>query len=106
MFPIYSSSNNFLLGYLLKKIIQDTEAKINNSLIPAERKMFLYAGHENNIASILEILGVWDSDRVTPYCSYVLLELHNVNESYGIKVSRNKAKYFSEESKQKCWRYT
>lgn len=74
------------LGYLLKKIVEDTEKKINNTLEPAERKLFLYAGHENNIASMLTILGVWDNEAVPPYCSYVSIELHNINGTYGLQV--------------------
>lgn len=48
--------------------------------------MFLYSGHENNIASILELLNLRKNVGVPSYGSQVLIELHKINETYGIKV--------------------
>lgn len=72
----------------MKKIISDTEQKIKNTLIPTQRKMFLYAGHENNIASMLELLNLRKVINVPGYGSQIILELHNINGTYGIIVSK------------------
>lgn len=79
--------SNIVTGYLLRKIVTDTEHKINHSLIPQERKMFLYSGHENNIASMLELFNLREFVDVPPYGSQVLIEVHNINNTYKIKVS-------------------
>lgn len=70
----------------MKKIISDTEKKIQNTLIPQQRKMFLYSGHENNIVSMLELLNLRENITVPPYGSYVIIEVHNINETFGVKV--------------------
>lgn len=70
----------------MKKIVSDTEHKINNTLIPQQRKMFLYSGHENNIVSMLELFNLRNKDGVPPYGAQVIIELHKVNGTHGIKV--------------------
>lgn len=72
----------------MKKIVSDTEHKINNTLIPHQRKMFLYSGHENNIASMLDLFNLRNTCGVPPYGAQVLIELHKINETYGLKVRR------------------
>ncbi|KAJ8951022.1 hypothetical protein NQ318_006407 [Aromia moschata] len=71
-------------GYLLKKIFSDTRSKINGAL--PRRKMYIYCGHENNIASVLKILKCREDDEIPGYGAYVLLELHYINDTYGFKL--------------------
>lgn len=70
----------------MKKIVSDTEKKITHTLVPQERKMFLYAGHENNIASMMEILNVRHEPHIPTYGSKMLLEIHQINGVYGVRV--------------------
>lgn len=70
----------------MKKIVSDTEHKINQTLIPQQRKMFLYSGHENNIASMLELFSLRDIVDVPSYGSHILIEIHNISNTYGVKV--------------------
>lgn len=70
----------------MKKIVSDTEHKINNTLIPQERKIFLYSGHENNIASMLELLNLRNGVQIPQYGSHILIELHLINGTHGVKV--------------------
>lgn len=79
----------FVAGYLMKKIVSDSEHKMLNTLNPQQRKMFLYSGHENNIASILDLLNLQDVMGVPPYGSHIMIELHLINGTYGFKVSKS-----------------
>ncbi|XP_050300075.1 venom acid phosphatase Acph-1-like [Anthonomus grandis grandis] len=72
-------------GFLLKKIINDSKAKIDGLLTPQDRKMFIYSAHEINIATTLLTLGVYE-DKIPAYGSHVLLELHQIRGVYGFKV--------------------
>lgn len=49
------------------------------------KKIFLYSGHEYNVASILQVLGVY-YPHIPPYGSYVTIELYRISNVYGIKV--------------------
>ncbi|XP_015835032.2 venom acid phosphatase Acph-1 [Tribolium castaneum] len=71
-------------GYFLQKVIQDSYSKINNT--NSDRKIYMYAAHENNIADLLILLGVFEPPHIPNYGAYVLLELHSVNNKYGIRI--------------------
>ncbi|KAJ4440010.1 hypothetical protein ANN_08141, partial [Periplaneta americana] len=47
-------------GLLLKKILSDTKAKTDRTLSPADRKMYMYAGHDSTVTNLLSALKVWD----------------------------------------------
>ncbi|XP_076253455.1 venom acid phosphatase Acph-1-like [Rhynchophorus ferrugineus] len=86
----YLDANTTLLrqygaGFLLKKIIEDTQSKINGTISPAERKLFIYAAHERNLAFTLISLGVFN-DRVPPYGCFILFEVHLIDGVYGFKI--------------------
>lgn len=78
----------FIPGHLLKKIVEDSEKKINGSLDPSTRKMFIYSGHAFNVDILLVILDRWNHT-VPQLGSYLVFELHKINETYGFKVSHN-----------------
>lgn len=73
-------------GYLLAKILKDTVSKIQNILKPAERKMFLYSGHETTLGFMLDTLGVF-KPHIPPYGSAILFEVHRKNDQHFIKVN-------------------
>jgi len=74
-------------GYLLKKILTDTQNKLKGTLIPQERKIFIYSGHEINVAMTLITLnaGVHLTDS-PPFGSHLLFEIHEINGVNGIKL--------------------
>ncbi|KAF7266410.1 hypothetical protein GWI33_020241 [Rhynchophorus ferrugineus] len=87
----YIETNNTILrkitsGYLLNKILSDTENKINGNISPQNRKMFFYSGHETNIATLLLTLEAYDLTDIPPYGGYVLLELHEIDGVNGLKL--------------------
>ncbi|XP_030756924.1 venom acid phosphatase Acph-1-like [Sitophilus oryzae] len=87
----YIMTNNteiksIISGYLLKKILSDTKAKIDNQIQPSQRKMFIYSGHELNVATMLLSLNAYKLSDVPPYGSYILFELHLINGVHGIKL--------------------
>lgn len=72
-----------LIGPLLKKILEDMETKSKEP--KGKRKMFLYAGHDSTIANLMMALKVWD-EQIPVYNIMTLIELHQVNDVYGVKV--------------------
>lgn len=74
----------YAVGYLLQKIINDISLKIDSS--DDITKIVLYSGHDINVAYLLIALGVF-KPKVPPYGSYVILEVHQIDEEYYIKVS-------------------
>lgn len=72
---------------MLKKVIEHIKSKIDGSLIPNKRKIFLYSGHENNVINILAALGVIKS-HVVEFSSATIIELHYLEDlnDYTIKV--------------------
>ncbi|RZC35300.1 His Phos 2 domain containing protein [Asbolus verrucosus] len=73
-------------GFLLGKIISDTTQKIEKKL-PPNRKMFLYSGHEYNLAYLLRLWGIY-YPHVPPYGGYIIIEIHNVNGIRGVKLGK------------------
>ncbi|KAH1006042.1 hypothetical protein HUJ04_006924 [Dendroctonus ponderosae] len=73
-------------GYLIKQIIENTENQINGTLTPNGRKMFIYSGHEANIATLLLSLQATKVVDVPPYGSFIIIETHKIDAVYGIKL--------------------
>lgn len=72
-----------LLGYLLGKILTDTQKKIINNI---DKKIYLYSAHENNIAELLNVLEIFKPLHIPNYGAYVIFEVHKIGGKYGIKV--------------------
>ncbi|KAF5298672.1 hypothetical protein FQR65_LT09652 [Abscondita terminalis] len=72
-------------GALLRKILNDTANKITNKTQPPERKLYIYSGHDFNIAFMQSILGVFTKARPA-YASCLILEVHEIENVYGIKI--------------------
>lgn len=49
-------------------------------------KMYLYSGHETNIASLLHAFGVY-KPHIPEYSSAIILELHEIKGEHYVKVS-------------------
>ncbi|CAG9766713.1 unnamed protein product [Ceutorhynchus assimilis] len=72
----------FVVGFLVKKIIDDTYTKIKG--VDKGTKIYLYSAHEFNVAIFLRYLDVFYS-HVPPYGSYVIVEVHNYGGIRGLK---------------------
>lgn len=70
----------------MKKILTDTELKMTGKAYEA-RKIFLYSGHEHNLASMLHFLGIYKEPHVPSYGAHLLFEIHQLEQSYGLKVT-------------------
>lgn len=70
-------------GYLLQKMLDDTEEKIRNK---TETKLYLYSAHENNIGQLFATLDLFEYPHIPTYGSYVLFEVHLINDTYGFKI--------------------
>lgn len=74
----------FSLGGLLGKIINDTTFCISEGS-SQKTKMYLYSAHDITVAGFLINLGVY-TPHLPPYGCYILLEVHKITNTYGIKV--------------------
>ncbi|KAJ8966360.1 hypothetical protein NQ317_011935 [Molorchus minor] len=79
-------------GYLLKKIITDSISKLNNPDSTNNKKLYLYSGHEFNLAALLATLEIFNDPHVPPYGSYITIEIHKINGIDGVKESAQRAK--------------
>lgn len=75
-----------IAGYLVKKIISDTQKKINGTLTPENRKLFLYSAHETNLGTVIAALELTNLTEIPGYGSYLTFEVHNIDNVYGIKI--------------------
>lgn len=77
----------FKKGSLLQKMITDSYNKIKKTLNPQNRKLYLYSGHENNVAAMLACSGVFEPHQ-PPYGSTYILELHHklISNTFVFKV--------------------
>ncbi|XP_017780710.1 PREDICTED: prostatic acid phosphatase-like [Nicrophorus vespilloides] len=64
----------------------DTMNKINNTLIPRDRKMFMYSAHDINIVAYLGAVGVYEDILYINYSATILIEIHKINNNYFVKV--------------------
>lgn len=66
-------------GRILKKVIENMVQKANGSLVPQQRKIFLFSGHENNVINILATLNLF-RPHVPKYSAAVVIELHYLQD--------------------------
>lgn len=71
---------------MIKHVLTEAQLKIQGTLVPKNRKLYLYSGHEYNIAHVLGALGIF-KPHVPPYASYIIIEFHKINNIYGFKVN-------------------
>lgn len=83
-----------VLGRSLKKVIDHMLRKANGTLVPQERKAYLYSGHENNVINILAALNLF-KPHVPLYSAAVVIELHYLPDvqTHTIRVSQNYSKF-------------
>lgn len=58
---------------------------MDGQLNPPGRKLFLYSAHEYNIAYVLSALKMYEL-QIPYFASYVVIELHEIRNVYGLKV--------------------
>lgn len=66
---------------LVKEMISNMAEKRNDS----KKELFLYSGHDLTLVSLLRCLGIEELYK-PQFGASVILELHNVNKEYFIKV--------------------
>lgn len=77
----------FLIGRMLRKVIEQMNAKIMNTIQPTGRKIYLYSGHEYNVINIMAALNVY-TPHVPKYSAAVMIELHKLQDTnqFAVKV--------------------
>lgn len=73
-------------GYLVDKIIKDTDDKIKNRLNPGNRRIFLYSGHETTVGYLLDVFGINDDTKMPPYGSALAIEVRRKDNEYFIRL--------------------
>lgn len=76
-------------GRMLGKVIDNMIGRSLNSLQPAERKIFLYSGHEYTVINILAAMDLYDPPHFPKYSAAVIIELHQTacDGKYAVKVN-------------------
>lgn len=74
------------LGQFLRKLLEDSTSKANEEARSQNIKIYLYSAHENNIAWFLTLLDIF-YPHVPGFGSNLVIELHKVKETYGLRVS-------------------
>lgn len=69
---------------LIRKFIDDM-ISVKQGTMNKNRKLLLYSGHDITIVAVLQNLGVY-FPHVPKFSSAVILELHQIKESYFVKV--------------------
>lgn len=75
-------------GPFLGKLIAEWQGKRNEKIKPAQRKMFLYAGHDSTVVNILAAIGVW-KQQLPVYGIMAIFELLEDVETkeWGVRIS-------------------
>lgn len=63
-----------------------TDNMITAQNVNSDTKIYLYSGHETNIASLLQAFGVYEP-HVPEYSSAIIMELQEINQEFYVKVS-------------------
>ena len=85
------------LGIVLKKMITNMEKFTNMENITDNSifyKIHLYSGHELNVAMLMQTIGIYQEGHVPEFTSSVILELHNLNNKFYVKVKLKLQTYF------------
>nr|XP_008190580.2 PREDICTED: venom acid phosphatase Acph-1 [Tribolium castaneum] len=74
-------------GVLLKKLVTDWTDKVKGTLRPAQRKAFLYGGHDSTITNLLRALDVGDP-QIPDYGTMILLEFSQdyITNTFGVEI--------------------
>lgn len=69
----------------MKKVVNDTIQMLQKRREVADRKLYIYSGHDMNIASILSWLDVYEP-HLPNYGAYIVFEIHIIHNIPYIKV--------------------
>lgn len=72
-------------GPFLKQIVTSMLAKRDNILEPEGRKMFVYIGHDSTIATLLDVMHVWNN-QMPHYNIMTMIELHENDDEWNVQV--------------------
>ncbi|KAK9754324.1 Histidine phosphatase superfamily (branch 2) [Popillia japonica] len=72
-------------GFILRRIVEETTAKLEDLPTMTDRRINLYSGHDFTIIALLSALGVYKPHH-PPYGAYIILEVHKIGNRHGIKV--------------------
>lgn len=73
-------------GFLMSKIVADSQAKLNDDPSVKDTKIYLYGGHDTNIVAILSWLGTLDL-HIPEYGSFIVFEIHTLLGTPFIRVN-------------------
>lgn len=81
----YNTRLRRLYGGPYLRIITEKLAALRQGTMQDQKKMYLYSGHESNVAAVLNSLGVYQP-HVPEYSSAVIIEMHYLNNTFYVKV--------------------
>ena len=72
-------------GPFITELVGHYDAVEGNTMVPANRKVFMYSAHDTTVSYVLNTLGVYDG-LAPPYASVVMFELYDLN-GWHVKIS-------------------
>lgn len=78
-------------GPFVKKALEKMQDKAEGKLKPESQKMFVYVAHDSTIVNVLSTLNVWDGSTGLDYSAMIIIELHEINGSWVVKVFQRKS---------------
>ncbi|XP_051175273.1 prostatic acid phosphatase-like [Leptopilina boulardi] len=72
-------------GPLISKITRAMREKSQGKLMPNERKMFMYVGHDSTIVALLAGLNLWKKE-IPGYSNMVMIELHEDKQEWNVQI--------------------
>ncbi|CAH0560302.1 unnamed protein product [Brassicogethes aeneus] len=73
------------VGYMLEKILNDFDKKINGTIVPKDRQAFFYSGHETTIGYMLSALNI-SQNGIPGYGTALSFELRKKNNQFFIEL--------------------
>lgn len=76
VYSVYTDEmKKFKAGPFIQKMQREWRERSTGALKPADRKMFLYTGHDSTIVNVLHALDVWRADQLPVYGIMAIFEL-------------------------------
>lgn len=74
-------------GPFVNKMVKEWKEKINNTLRPADRKIYLYTGHDSSVVNVMSSFNVWE-EQFPGYAIMGMFELLQDKQTgeYGVQV--------------------
>lgn len=89
VYNVYTDEmKKFKAGPFFQKMQREWRERSSGTLKPADRKMFLYTGHDSTIVNVLAALDLWRPDQLPVYGIMAIFELveDTLTKEWGVQI--------------------